>query len=64
MFFTGNLNRDHYIIDLVRSLRQFGNGKWKVKKEDPDWQEIYEKRKIYSFTPRQYRERNFPVPIT
>lgn len=50
-----------YIIDLVKSLHQFGNGKWKVKKEDPGWQEIYEKRKIYSFTPKQYREKNFPV---
>ena len=50
-----------YINDLVKSLHQFGNGKWKVKKEDLDWQEIYDKRKIYSFTPRQYREKNFPV---
>ncbi len=50
-----------YIPELVQSLHQFGSGKWKVKKEDPEWQGIYEKRKIYSFTPRQYREKQFPV---
>jgi len=50
-----------YIPDLVKSLHQYGNGKWKVKKEDPEWEAIYEKRKTYSFTPRQYREKNFPL---
>lgn len=50
-----------YIPELVQSLHQFGSGKWKVKKEDPEWQGIYEKRKIYSFTPRQYRENQFSV---
>jgi len=50
-----------YIPDLVKSLHQYGNGKWKINKEDPEWEVIYEKRKTYSFTPRQYREKNFPV---
>jgi hypothetical protein len=50
-----------YITELVQSLHLFGNRKWKVRREDSDWEEIYDKRKIYSFTPRQYREKNFPV---
>lgn len=50
-----------YITELVQSLHQFGNECWKVPKEDPGWQQIYEKRKIYSFTPKQYREKKFPI---
>ncbi|OFZ52175.1 MAG: hypothetical protein A2381_16385 [Bdellovibrionales bacterium RIFOXYB1_FULL_37_110] len=50
-----------YITELVQSLHQFGNEAWKVSRTDPRWQEVYDKRKIYSFTPKQYREKHFPV---
>jgi hypothetical protein len=54
-----------YFSDLVSSLHQFGHGNWRRKKDtppdDPDWMMVNEKRKIFSFTPRQYRERLFPV---